>query len=137
MLPTKLRSVAPFAARCSTWNNLLRLGGLLWRRGLRDYGLFRDTDPAGEVEDLRDWAEEDAGDDGEDADQANVPAVGLSKADADAGKLAAEDGPDKTWKWGVGHAVRGLVACLGISGDHRAACRAKARGWRQDASTVI
>src|SRR5882762_4642437 len=60
---------------------------LVWRH--LPQRLFGDSDPSGEVKDLRNRKKEDAGHDGNNPDQPHVPAVAARKTSADACELTA------------------------------------------------
>jgi hypothetical protein len=81
-----------------------RIGSITSRRGhWRREGLFWTSDPSCQVSDAHESTGEEEAKNGEDADDRHIPAVGLSKSDADTGNGAALV---RTVERAAGHGVR-------------------------------
>ena len=88
-----------------------------WRiRSRQRRRLFGNADPGGQIGDADQAAREEEANDGKNADQDNIPAVGLCERQADSADLAADARPDeRTARHGLRHRA------------NRAAARAEAR----------
>ena len=110
---------------------------------------FRNADPAGEICDFHNGAEKDTTQHGQKADHADIPAISAGHTGTNAGKLAAEDGPDKAWwiRRKTGTVALSITLTVtwavgGISGrwnsiDDSSAGGTEASSRRQDGTTVV
>jgi len=75
--------IRPYIGRIPAWIGRIGSG-----RGRRER-FFRNSDPTCQIGDAHESTREEEAKNGEDADDGDIPAVGLSKSDADTGNGAA------------------------------------------------
>ena len=130
-LNARLRSAGETATVHTPGGYAPGAGGIGTRRigsGERE-GFLGNADPAGEIGDADKAAGEAEAEHGDDANDGDIPAVGLGEGDADSGDLAADAGPDER---PAGHGL----GC-GIEGDSGTATGAEPRGRGQPGSTLM